>query len=293
MNLMVTIGLATYNGSSTLAKSIESLLNQSYIKFKLIISDDASTDNSFEIAEKYALIDSRIVCMKQPCNLGPLGNFSQTLRLADSEFFMWASQDDLWSPNYLEVSITALKMNPNASYTIPHWICESRRNPLLRRIRLLNMQFLESTDPIERLLKYTQLPFVSFKDNITYGVYRKNELLQHTTALDGKIKYFSIGCVHNEFNILKMQAIYTPKAILRKRYKNFPPGYKLNIIIDLFVLVTSFFRLAKHKNIVNQSYSNSDYLNDLKTVLSIYGLPQDIYKQVISINQLKIEKGQL
>lgn len=289
----VTIGLAAYNGAVTIGKSIEALLDQSYKNFKLVISDDGSTDNTFQIAEKYALIDSRIVCIKQPRNLGALGNFSQVLKLADTEFFMWASQDDLWSTNFLEVSILALVKNSHASYTIPHWLCESRRIPVLRRVGLPSMHFLESGDPFERVLEFTKLPFASFKDNITYGVYRKDDLFRHTNALEGKVKYFSIGCVHNEFNVLNMQGIYTPAAILRKRYKNIPPGHILNPILEILVSTLVKFKFIKRKTAIYPRYSNSDYVADLETILSVYGVPQDIHAQVITINQEKIDKGQL
>ncbi|MEQ8407150.1 MAG: glycosyltransferase [Gammaproteobacteria bacterium] len=293
MSSELTIGLATYNGFSTIAESIESLLSQTYTNFKLLVSDDASSDNTLKVIEEYAKLDRRIQCIKQHENLGPLGNFRKVLDMAETKYFMWASQDDLWSANYLEESVSALSRNPHASYTIPKWVCVSRRFPVLRRVGLPCMKFLESEDPFKRVLEFTKLPFMSFKDNITYGVYRTAELARCTNALKGKVKYFSIGGVHNEFNVLSMQAIFTPAAILQKRYRNLPPGHCLEIIVDALARVLQTAYPNSSGPVVYPRYSSSDYLYDLKTVLNNYGVPEDIQSQIIVINEDKIAKGKL
>ena len=71
-NSILTIGLPVYNGEKTISKSIDSLLNQTFQDFVLIISDNASTDSTQKICMDYTKIDSRIKYIMHENNLGLL-----------------------------------------------------------------------------------------------------------------------------------------------------------------------------------------------------------------------------
>ena len=66
---LVTIGIPVYNEENYLAETIESAINQTYQTIQIIISDNCSTDRSFEIAQKYAEQDSRILLVRQEKNI--------------------------------------------------------------------------------------------------------------------------------------------------------------------------------------------------------------------------------
>jgi cellulose synthase/poly-beta-1,6-N-acetylglucosamine synthase-like glycosyltransferase len=66
----LTIGLPVYNGEKYVAESIEALLCQSFKDFELIISDNASTDSTGDIARRYEKQDSRVRYFRQPQNVG-------------------------------------------------------------------------------------------------------------------------------------------------------------------------------------------------------------------------------
>ena len=72
----VSIGLAVYNGEEFLAESLDSLLAQTYGDFELIISDNASTDGTRAICERYAAKDKRIRYVRRSENIGGEGNFN-------------------------------------------------------------------------------------------------------------------------------------------------------------------------------------------------------------------------
>ena len=74
-NFLVSIGLPVYNGEKFLKKRIDSILNQTYENFELIISDNASTDNTRKICESYTKQDSRIRYVCQQKNIGAIENF--------------------------------------------------------------------------------------------------------------------------------------------------------------------------------------------------------------------------
>ena len=67
---MISIALTTYNGEHFISEQIDSILNQTWSDFELIICDDCSNDSTFEILKKYAQKDHRIKVFKNEKNLG-------------------------------------------------------------------------------------------------------------------------------------------------------------------------------------------------------------------------------
>jgi glycosyltransferase involved in cell wall biosynthesis len=99
----VSIGLPVFNGEAFLHESLDSLLGQTFDDFELIISDNASTDATADIISRYEALDSRIRYVRQSENIGGSENFLYVLSQARAELFMWASHDDIWEENWLEV----------------------------------------------------------------------------------------------------------------------------------------------------------------------------------------------
>ena len=116
----VTIGLPVYNGEKFIANTLEALLGQSYGKFELIISDNASTDKTEQICREFASRDSRIRYVRQPKNLGAVPNFNCVFEISDSHYFKWAAADDICDPTYLEKAVLILDTHPEVVW------CHSR-----------------------------------------------------------------------------------------------------------------------------------------------------------------------
>ena len=112
-NCRLTVGLPVYNGSNYLAESIEALLGQSFNDFELIISDNASTDDTADICRHYKREDSRIRYFRQAHNLGLASNHNFLVERASGELFKWASHDDLYARELLKYCIDALDEQPN------------------------------------------------------------------------------------------------------------------------------------------------------------------------------------
>jgi len=109
----VSIGTPVYNGENFLIKRIDSILNQTFKDFELIISDNASTDSTYDICQKYTKKDKRIRYFRQKNNIGPGKNFQFVLQQAKGEYFTWAAVDDLWEPTFLTKNIEILESDPN------------------------------------------------------------------------------------------------------------------------------------------------------------------------------------
>lgn len=109
----LSIGLPVYNGERFLKFALDSLLNQTYCDFELIISDNASTDGTMQICQEYAARDPRIRYYRNQLNTGAAANFNRVFELARGEYFKWAAADDVVSPDFLEKCVDVLDRNPN------------------------------------------------------------------------------------------------------------------------------------------------------------------------------------
>jgi len=109
----LSVGIPVYNGHNYLAGSIEALLGQSYEDFELIISDNASTDDTADICRSYKQEDSRIRYFRQEHNIGGAPNHNFLVEQARGELFKWASDDDLYARDLLKQCVDALDRFPH------------------------------------------------------------------------------------------------------------------------------------------------------------------------------------
>ena len=100
---MISIAMATYNGTRYIREQIDSILRQTIQDFELVICDDCSTDGTLMIVEEYAKKDSRFVVYKNEINLGYRRNFEGLVYKCRGEYIAFCDQDDIWLPNHLEV----------------------------------------------------------------------------------------------------------------------------------------------------------------------------------------------
>jgi glycosyltransferase involved in cell wall biosynthesis len=107
---MIDILLATYNGERYLCAQIDSILNQSYQDFRLLIRDDRSTDGTGAILAGYAQqYPDKVVLLSSDENLGVKGNFSELMEQSAAPYLMFADQDDIWQKEKVEKSLKAIQ----------------------------------------------------------------------------------------------------------------------------------------------------------------------------------------
>lgn len=110
----LSIGLPVYNGGTYLVQSLDALLGQTFEDFELILSSNASTDNTDDICRAYAANDPRVRFFRQPTNIGAVPNHMFVFGQATGELFKWASGDDLYAHDLLERCIELLDQHPEA-----------------------------------------------------------------------------------------------------------------------------------------------------------------------------------
>jgi len=94
--------LPVYNGEKFLSESIESILNQTFKNFELLIVDDGSTDKSWEIVKSYEKLDKRITAIRNKKNLRISAALNKGLRIAKGKYIIRMDADDWSYPNRFE-----------------------------------------------------------------------------------------------------------------------------------------------------------------------------------------------
>ena len=131
---LVSICVPCYNGERFLRRTIESVLTQSYNNFELIIVDDCSTDNSYEIAHSYN--DLRIKLSRNELNLGFNSNWNKALSLCSGDYIKLLPQDDIIYKNCIEKQVFLLEKfrEENVVFTCcARDIIDENDNVILRR----------------------------------------------------------------------------------------------------------------------------------------------------------------
>lgn len=109
---LVSVGLPVYNGDNYIVGAIESIINQTYRNIELIISDNASTDNTESICRKYASLDNRVKYFRLNDNCGAIVNHNRVLDIAKGKYFQWICHDDECEQSYIQKCVDVLEGNP-------------------------------------------------------------------------------------------------------------------------------------------------------------------------------------
>ena len=122
---MIDILLSTYHGEKYISKLLDSILNQTYTEWRLLVRDDASSDNTISILNKYQQQNPQkiiIISNNTNQNIGVIKSFETLLKISSNKYIMFCDQDDIWLPNKIEESLNAIlsleQSNPNTPILI-------------------------------------------------------------------------------------------------------------------------------------------------------------------------------
>ena len=113
----VSILIPVYNREDYIGPCIESALSQTYPNLEVIISDNASTDRTWQVVQQYVAQDSRVKAVQNESNLGPVRNWKVAVDLATGAYGKILWSDDLISSNYIESCLVMLCEQTAVSYT--------------------------------------------------------------------------------------------------------------------------------------------------------------------------------
>ena len=203
----VSIGLPVRNGEGYISSALDSLLAQSFSDFELIISDNASTDSTFDVCTDYARRDRRITLLKNDKNVGMVRNFRRVFQESQGKYFMWGSDHDIWHPEWLEKHVAVLDENPDVVLAYPLVVAidaddkEVLRDP--RRFETVGMGKRERTRAACTEMKGA--------GNMVYGLFRAAVLARTSvypaSMMPDRLLLLELS-VHGAFKLLQQHLWY-------------------------------------------------------------------------------------
>jgi glycosyltransferase involved in cell wall biosynthesis len=173
----VTVLIPTYKRPEKLKRAVESVLNQSYQDFKIVISDNASGDETESVVKGLKKDDKRIEYYKQTVNIGMNPNFNFLISKVTTPFFCLLSDDDYYFPNFFEDAINGFNNSPKAMFSVLSGPAVTENNTMIynQLDKWPREGFYNNADPtVLKLATSGQHPIISaciFKKEVSSDFY--------------------------------------------------------------------------------------------------------------------------
>lgn len=182
MNPKISIILPNYNSKRYLKETLESVLNQTYQNFELIVIDDASTDNSMEIVKSFG--DERITCIRSDINRQVAYTANLGMKLAKGEYIARIDSDDIWNPKKLEIQLSYMEEHPETG------ACFTRVNVVDENSEIANKKYQTIYDLFEKAKNMSQKEWLEL-------FLAEGNCLCHSSALMRRSVFKNIGGFYN------------------------------------------------------------------------------------------------
>ncbi|QQG44077.1 MAG: glycosyltransferase family 2 protein [Candidatus Roizmanbacteria bacterium] len=206
---LVSIGVPTYNRAYGFEETLDCLIKQTYKNIEIIISNDASVDDTYKICKAYAKKDKRIKIFQQKKNLGLPKNHNFVLSKAKGEYFMWAGDDDPRSKMMIKALANSLIKHKEAVLAVCNYV-EFKGN----KRKIINLDYKSYLKSYNAITTYLLKP-----DLLFWGLY-KTEVLKQIKGfhMDNRpfLKWGSDNLTVFKI-LLRGDLIYVDKPLLYKR----------------------------------------------------------------------------
>jgi glycosyltransferase involved in cell wall biosynthesis len=225
---LVSIGMPVFNSAATLRDAMDSVLQQTLGDIELIVSDNASTDGTWDIVEEVARRDPRVIGLRQPRNIGANGNYTAVFRPARAPYFKWASSNDWCAPEFLQRCVDRLQAQPDTVLVAP-------RTRLFQDTRDASTDYdhdfaFEQDNPVDRFIAVGSSLALN---NVLNGVirtralartrliehyYRADIVLVEHLALLGKISLLDERLFYRRMDRTTATKLMSAEAVRRHHY---------------------------------------------------------------------------
>lgn len=177
-NPKISVCIPTFNRADLIEQTLQSVVNQTVKPYEVIIIDNASTDNTYEIVEKYFKYGFKYIRNKK--NIGMAGNLNKCIKYASADYFTFLPSDDLIAPTWYEEWTQVIKKYPSFFYTSPLTIVNGLLKP-------------QWAIPIFSGSRFIEQPYVvkDFWDRFTPGVPPSAASIYHKRIFE-KIPKFNV-----------------------------------------------------------------------------------------------------
>lgn len=133
MKDLVSIVTPAYNCSDFIRDTIQSVLNQTFTDWEMIVVDDCSSDNTYRLVKKEADKDDRIKIIKNTKNVGPAKSRNKAIKEAKGTYIAFLDGDDFWLPNKLEYQLRFMK-NQGALFSFSSYLLIDEKGKSLKKM---------------------------------------------------------------------------------------------------------------------------------------------------------------
>ena len=158
-----------YNSEAYISETINSVLNQSYKKWELLLIDDDSKDSTLKIVKPFLKDFTNIKLLKNTVNSGAAISRNIGMEVANGDYIAFLDADDLWKPNKLEVQLAFMKREDCDVCYSSYELIDEKGKPFNKCIKAL------------KTLSYSKLLKSNYVGNLT-GMYHVGNLGKITTA---------------------------------------------------------------------------------------------------------------
>ncbi len=151
----ISVCIPTYNGAKYIAQTIESILNQTFTDFEIIVSDDGSSDKTLEIVGSFN--DPRIVRIDRLSKVGAEANWNNAVANASASLVKLVCQDDLLYPQCLEVEVQTMSKSENQDvsfcFHLRDFVTPNSRKLSARRVGYSNLQKYSKSEILKKIVR--------------------------------------------------------------------------------------------------------------------------------------------
>ncbi len=196
----VTVLMPVYNAGPYVQQAIQSIIDQTYVGFRLLIINDGSTDDSEKIISSFK--DKRIQSIKHPANTGLIATLNEALGLIQSEYIIRMDADDVSHPERFEKQVRFMDANPEIDIS-GSWLSVMNSNELITHP-------VTSSECKVKLLQNTVLGHPSV-------ILRRNSIIKSSLKFDSDAIYAEDYKFWADAAVLNLQIANIPDALVEYR----------------------------------------------------------------------------
>ncbi len=163
MKPKVSVSIATYNRAPMVRQGIEAALSQNVASLEVIVTDDASTDNTWPMLTEFAEQQPKLRVFRQEKNSGGVDNWNFAISQTIGDYIAWCSDDDRFLPNHLSASIAFLDVHPEIGFVHSGFLdaveTEAGSETHQRPLRFTHDSVLDRDSLLTYLTRYYDWPF--------------------------------------------------------------------------------------------------------------------------------------
>lgn len=254
----INLLMATHNGEKYLSNQIESLLEQTYINWKLLIRDDGSKDNTLKIINKYKKKDNRIKLISDTKgNLGVAKNFEELIKKSNSNYIIFVDQDDVWKKNKIETLYSNIKKLEQKHSPKTPILVHSDSYITDENLNIISKKFIGKRGNLNGLNNLIFSPSVQGSSMIINNSL-KNKILPFPDAI--KVHDYYISIVNEIFGVRKF--INKPLMYYRQHSNN-EIGFDKNIFTKLGKILKRDFIIANLNQIITIDFIYKNFYEEM------------------------------